>query len=33
VGTMEIKGPPKEEDYHEIIKIGLNLAEKIKQGD
>ncbi len=33
VGTMEINGPPGEEDYEEIRKIGVNLAEKIKGKD
>lgn len=31
VGAMEIKGPPSDEDYEAIIKIGLDLARKIKQ--
>ncbi len=33
VGTTEINGPPKDEDYETIVKIGLRLAEKIKEKD
>lgn len=33
VGAMEINGPPGEEDYEEIRKIGVNLAKKIKSND
>jgi len=32
VGTMEIKGPPSDDDYDAVTEIGLNLAGKIKQG-
>lgn len=31
VGAMEINGPPTDEDYEAVIKIGLTLAKKIKQ--
>jgi len=31
VGTMEINGPPSENDIKQLIKLGKSLAEKIKE--
>jgi len=31
VGTLEINGPPSEEDIKQIVEIGKNLAKKIKE--